>query len=60
MEILYADLCEMGERATRENSLGIKLVPDVLELRKKTEDELRKRGSLEGLLEKWNPNHIES
>lgn len=55
MEILYADLCEMGERATRENVLGTKLVPDVLGLREKAEDELKKRGSLAGLLEKWNP-----
>lgn len=54
MEILYADLCEMGERATRENSLGVKLVPNVLALREKTETELEKRGSLTGLLEKWN------
>ena len=54
MEILYADLCEMGERATRENSLGVKLVPNVLALREKTETELEKRGSLAGLLEKWN------
>lgn len=55
MDILYADLCEMGERATRENVLGIKLVPDVLGLRGKTETELQKRGKLEELLEKWNP-----
>lgn len=55
MDILYADLCEMGERATRENVLGIKLVPDVFGLRAKTETELQKRGTLEGLLEKWNP-----
>lgn len=55
MEILYADLCEMGERATRENTLGIKLVPDVLGLREKTEVELEKRGTLAALLEKWNP-----
>lgn len=55
MDILYADLCEMGERATRENVLGIKLVPDVLELREKTETELEKRGVLKELLEKWNP-----
>lgn len=55
MDILYADLCEMGERATRENVLGIKLVPDVLELRQKTETELQKRGTLAELLEKWNP-----
>lgn len=55
MDILYADLCEMGQRATRENILGIKLVPDVLELRKQTEAELEKRGVLKDLLEKWNP-----
>ena len=55
MDILYADLCEMGERATRENVLGIKLVPDVLGLREKTEAELERRGVLEELLEKWNP-----
>ena len=55
MDILYADLCEMGERATRENVLGIKLVPNVLGIREKTETELTKRGTLEGLLEKWNP-----
>lgn len=55
MEVLYADLCEMGERATRENVLGIKLVPDVLGLRQKTEDELKKRGSIIVLLEKWSP-----
>lgn len=55
MDILYADLCEMGQRATRENVLGIKLVPDVLELRHKTETELQKRGVLEELLGKWNP-----
>ncbi|MDR7856070.1 hypothetical protein [Tissierella sp.] len=55
MDILYADLCEMGERATRENILGIKLVPDVFELRQKTEAELEKRGKLAALLEKWNP-----
>lgn len=54
---LYADLCEMGERATRENILGIKLVPDVLGLRAKTETELEKRGKLEELLEKWNPSN---
>lgn len=54
MEILYADLCEMGERATRDNVLGIKLVPNVLGLREKTESELEKRGSLIGLIEKWN------
>ena len=28
---------------------------DVLGLRAKTETELQKRGTLEGLLEKWNP-----
>lgn len=55
MENLYADLCEMGERATRENILNIKLVPDVLNLREKTEAELEKRGTLQYLLEKWNP-----
>lgn len=55
MDILYADLCEMEQRSTRENVLGIKLVPDVLELREKTEAELEKRGVLKGLLEKWNP-----
>jgi len=55
MDILYADLCEMGERATRENVLGIKLVPDILGLREKTEAELERRGVLEKLLEKWNP-----
>lgn len=55
MDILYADLCEMGERATRENVLGIKLVPNVLGIREKTETELTKRGTLAGLLEKWNP-----
>lgn len=55
MDILYADLCEMGQRSTRENVLGIKLVPDVLELRKQTETELEKRGVLKELLEKWNP-----
>jgi len=54
MDTLYADLCEMGQRATRENTLGIKLVPDVLELRQKTEKELERRGTLVGLLEKWN------
>lgn len=54
MDTLYADLCEMGQRATRENTLGIKLVPDVLELRQKTEKELERRGTLAGLLEKWN------
>lgn len=55
MDILYADLCEMGERATRENDLGIKLVPTIMQIREKTEIELEKRGSLIGLLEKWNP-----
>lgn len=55
MDILYADLCEMGERATRENVLGIKLVPDVLGLREKTEAELTKRGTLLDLINKWNP-----
>lgn len=55
MDMLYADLCEMGERATRENDLGIKLVPNVLGLREKTETELEKRGKLAELLEKWNP-----
>lgn len=55
MDILYADLCEMGERATRDNVLGTKLVPDVLGLREKTEAELKKRVKLEELLEKWNP-----
>lgn len=54
MENLYADLCEMGERATRKNKLGIKMVPDVLGLRDKTEEELKERGSLAGLLEKWD------
>ncbi|SMB95301.1 hypothetical protein SAMN00017405_0372 [Desulfonispora thiosulfatigenes DSM 11270] len=54
MEILYADLCEMGERATRENSLGIKLVPTVLNLREKVEIELEKRGTLAGLLDQWS------
>lgn len=54
MEILYADLCEMGERATRENTLGIKLVPNVLGLREKTEAELEKRGTLTELIDKWN------
>ena len=55
MDSLYADLCEIGVRATRENVLGIKLVPDVLGLREKTETELKKRGTLDGLIEKWNP-----
>lgn len=55
MDILYADLCEMGERATRENTQGIKLVPSVLQLQEKTEAELQKRGSLADLVEKWNP-----
>lgn len=55
MEILYADLCEMGQRSTRENALDIKLVPDVLGLREKTEAELEKRGVLQELLTKWNP-----
>ena len=55
MDTLYADLCEMGERATKENAQGIKLVPNVLQLREKTEVELKKRGSLDALLEKWNP-----
>ncbi len=54
MEYLYADLCEMGERATRENEQGIKMVPDVLNLREKTEKELKERGSLVKLLEKWD------
>lgn len=54
MENLYADLCEMGERATRENGQGIKIVPDVLSLREKTEKELERRGTLAGLLDKWN------
>lgn len=54
MDTLYADLCEMGERATRENVLGIKLVPNVLNLREKTEAELVKRNSLVELVEKWN------
>lgn len=56
MEILYADLCEMGQRATRDNVLDIKLVPDVLGLREKTEAELEKRGFLQELLTKWNPS----
>jgi hypothetical protein len=56
MDILYADLCELGERATRENDLGIKLVPTILGIREKTEAELEKRGTLAGLLEKWNSN----
>lgn len=55
MDILYADLCEMGERATRENNLDVKLVPNVFGLREKTEKELSKRGTLAGLLEKWDP-----
>lgn len=54
MDTLYADLCEMGQRATRENTLGIKLVPDVLELRQKTEKELERRGVLSQLIEQWN------
>ena len=54
MDTLYADLCEMGERATRENAQGIKLVPSVLQLREKTEAELQKRGSLTELVEQWN------
>lgn len=54
MDTLYADLCEMGERATRENSLGIKLVPTILGIRDKTEVELEKRGKLTELIEKWS------
>lgn len=54
MDILYADLCELGERATRENSLGIKLVPTILGIRDKTEVELEKRGKLTELIEKWS------
>lgn len=55
MVTLYADLCEMGERATRENVLGLIVVPNVLDLPNKVEAELEKRGSLKRLLEMWNP-----
>ena len=48
---LYADLCEIRQRATRENNKGIVLVPSFL--RGKVENELEKRGLLNKLITEW-------
>lgn len=48
---LYADLCEIRQRATRENTQGIVLVPSFL--RTKVEAELEKRGILGELIIEW-------
>ena len=49
---LYADLCEIRQRATRENTKGIILVPSFL--RQQVEDMLEKRRKLGELIVEWN------
>lgn len=49
----YVNLCELNIRATRENENGIKLVPDVFNLREDVEKELERRRTLKKLLAFW-------
>lgn len=48
---LYADLCEIRQRATRENTRDVVLVPTFL--RTQVELELEKRGILGELIAEW-------